>query len=39
MFDLEVGWIHFHKTTPPNSKEDVWLWGLFCHIKKIVIIV
>jgi hypothetical protein len=23
MFDLEVGWIHFHKTKPTNSKRMV----------------
>jgi hypothetical protein len=38
MFDLEVGWIHFHKTKQQIQRG--WLvMGIVCHIKKLVIII
>jgi hypothetical protein len=28
LFDLRVGWIHFHKKITNTNKENVWLLGV-----------
>jgi hypothetical protein len=35
MFDLELGWIHFHKTTPTNLKRMFGYGDWFVTLKNL----
>jgi hypothetical protein len=38
MFDLEVGWIHFHKTTPTNLKRMFGYGDWFVTLKNLLLL-